>query len=52
MSARPSGRKLAARLLHLGVLVFFTGALAFPFFWMLIAVAYLMLRVAHRAEVV
>jgi multiple sugar transport system permease protein len=37
VSARPSGRKLAARLLHLGVLVFFTGALAFPFFWMLIA---------------
>ena len=37
MSARPTGRRVAARLLHVGVLVFFTGALAFPFFWMLIA---------------
>lgn len=37
MSARPPGRILAARLLHVGVLVFFTGTLAFPFFWMLIA---------------
>jgi len=28
---------VAARLLHVGVLVFFTAALAFPFLWMLIA---------------
>ena len=37
MSARPSSRRIGARVLHAGVLVFFTGALAFPFFWMLIA---------------
>ncbi len=37
MSSRSSGRALGARFLHAGVLVFFTGALAFPFFWMLIA---------------
>jgi multiple sugar transport system permease protein len=30
-------RRIAARLLHVLVLVFFTGLLAFPFFWMLIA---------------
>jgi multiple sugar transport system permease protein len=35
--ARPLARRLGARLLHVGVLVFFTGGLAFPFFWMLIA---------------
>jgi len=34
----PGGaRKAAGKLLHVSVLVFFTGALAFPFFWMLIA---------------
>ena len=37
MSVRAPGRRVAGRLLHVGVLVFFTGALAFPFFWMLIA---------------
>jgi len=37
VSSRSSGRALGARLLHAGVLIFFTGALAFPFFWMLIA---------------
>jgi multiple sugar transport system permease protein len=37
VSVRPPGRRAAGRLLHVGVLVFFTGALAFPFFWMLIA---------------
>jgi len=31
------GRRIAGRVLHVGVLAFFTGALAFPFFWMLIA---------------
>jgi multiple sugar transport system permease protein len=30
-------RRIAGRLLHVFVLVFFTGLLAFPFFWMLIA---------------
>ena len=30
-------RKAAGRTLHVGVLLFFTVALAFPFFWMLIA---------------
>ena len=34
MSAR---RKVAARVLHVAVLAFFTVVLAFPFFWMLIA---------------
>ncbi|HTY41214.1 MAG TPA: carbohydrate ABC transporter permease [Thermoanaerobaculia bacterium] len=34
MSAR---RKVAARILHVAVLAFFTVVLAFPFFWMLIA---------------
>jgi multiple sugar transport system permease protein len=37
MSARSTSRTLGGRLLHAGVLIFFTGALAFPFFWMLIA---------------
>jgi multiple sugar transport system permease protein len=30
-------RRIAGRVLHVGVLALFTGALAFPFFWMLIA---------------
>jgi multiple sugar transport system permease protein len=30
-------RRIAGRVLHVGVLAFFTAALAFPFFWMLIA---------------
>ena len=30
-------RRIAARVVHVGVLAFFTTALAFPFFWMLIA---------------
>jgi len=30
-------RKVAGKVLHVGVLVFFTTVLAFPFFWMLIA---------------
>jgi multiple sugar transport system permease protein len=37
VSARGSSRRVAARALHVFVLVFFTGLLAFPFFWMLIA---------------
>ena len=31
------GRRIAGKVLHAGVLAFFTTALAFPFFWMLIA---------------
>ena len=37
MSAPGSPRKLAAKILHVLVLTFFTGLLAFPFFWMVIA---------------
>jgi multiple sugar transport system permease protein len=37
VSARGAVRRGAARALHVGVLVFFTGLLAFPFFWMVIA---------------
>jgi multiple sugar transport system permease protein len=37
VSARPAARRLGAKLLLAGVLVFFTVVLAFPFFWMLIA---------------
>lgn len=37
MSVRGGVRRGAARALHVFVLVFFTGLLAFPFFWMLIA---------------
>ena len=37
MSARGAARRGAARAMHVFVLVFFTGLLAFPFFWMVIA---------------
>ena len=37
MSLRGGARRGVARALHISVLVFFTGLLAFPFFWMLIA---------------
>jgi len=37
VSAPGSPRKLAAKILHVLVLTFFTGLLAFPFFWMVIA---------------
>ena len=37
MSVRGGVRRGGARVLHVFVLVFFTGLLAFPFFWMLIA---------------
>ena len=37
MTGRSALRKTAARSLHVLVLAFFTVALAFPFFWMLIA---------------
>jgi len=37
VSARGAARRGAARAMHVFVLVFFTGLLAFPFFWMVIA---------------